>query len=103
MFVGYDKELYAMTRRGFFIYAFSFLLSGLNVFGSSLFTALNNGAVSAAISFLRSFGFQVALVLLLPKLLGLDGVWLSVVGADLLSFGVTAFFVLKYKNRYNYM
>lgn len=103
MFVGYDKSLCAMTRRGFFIYAFSFLLSGLNVFGSSMFTALNNGAVSAAISFLRSFGFQVALVLLLPKLLGLDGVWLSVVGAEILAFCVTVFFTFKYRNKYHYM
>ncbi len=103
MFVGYDRELYNMTRRGFFIYAFSFLLSGLNIFGSSLFTALNNGAVSAAISFLRSFAFQVALVLLLPRLLGLDGIWLSAFGAELLSVCLTVFFVLKYKKKYQYI
>jgi len=103
MFVGYDQKLCDMTRRGFFIYAFSFLLSGLNIFGSALFTALNSGAVSAAISFLRSFVFQVVLVLLLPKLLGLDGIWLSAFGSELLSICVTVFFVLKYKKKYHYM
>ncbi len=103
MFVGYDQKLCDMTRRGFSIYAFSFLLSGLNIFGSSLFTALNNGAVSAGISFLRSFSFQVVLVLLLPRLLGLDGIWLSAFGAELLSICVTVFFVIKYKKKYQYM
>ncbi len=103
MFVGYDQKLCDMTTRGFFLYAFSFLFSGLNIFGSAMFTALNNGAVSAAISFLRTFGFQAAFVLLLPKLLGLDGIWLSVCGAELLALGVTAFFTVKNRKRYHYM
>lgn len=103
IFVGYDRALFEMTRRGFTLYSFSFLLCGLNVFASSMFTALNNGAVSAAISFLRTFGFQVVFVLLLPGLLGLDGVWLSVAMAEVLAFAVALCFILKYRKRYGYI
>lgn len=68
-----------MTTWGFRIYAIAFLVRGMNVWGSSFFTALNNGAVSAAISFLRTFAFQIVIVLILPKLIGITGVWLSIV------------------------
>ncbi|MBQ2411270.1 MAG: polysaccharide biosynthesis C-terminal domain-containing protein [Selenomonadaceae bacterium] len=73
-FVGYDKELFSLTLHGYRMYVLAFLLMGLNIWGAALFTALNNGLVSAAISFLRTFGFEMAAVLLLPLWLGIDGI-----------------------------
>lgn len=93
VFVGYDAGLYALTVRGFMLYSISFLVSGVNIFGSAFFTALNNGLVSAAISFLRTLVFQVAVVLLLPLLLGIDGIWLAIVAAELLALAVTLVFL----------
>ena len=101
-FVGYDAKLLAMTCRGFQLYALSFLISGFNAFGSAFFTALNNGVVSAAISFLRTLVFQTAVILILPAVLKLDGVWLSLPIAELLALSVTiAFFIWKRK-QYHY-
>ena len=102
LFVGYDKLLYDITLRGFIIYAFSYMLSGFNIFGSSFFTALNNGTVSAIISFLRTLVFQIIAILVLPELLGLDGVWISVVCVELLACIVTATFLVVKKKKYNY-
>lgn len=103
LFVGYDAELFAMTSHGFKLYAIAFLFNGFSIFGSSFFTALNNGAVSAAISFLRTLVFQITAVLLLPIWLGLNGIWLSIVAAEILALFVTiAFFVRKAKV-YHYM
>ena len=75
IFVGYDQGLYDLTCHAFRVFAYSFLLAGFNIFASSFFTALNNGVVSAAISFLRTLIFQTASVLLLPLVLGVDGIW----------------------------
>ena len=102
IFVGYDPALHDMTTRGFRIYILSFLLSGFNIFGSAFFTALNNGLISALISFLRTLVFQIAAVLILPLLFELDGIWWSVVAAELGSLALTAFFMLKYRRRYHY-
>ena len=82
IFVGYDAELTALTRRGFCLYSLSFLITGFNIFASAFFTALGNGVVSAAISFLRTLVFQIAAVLILPLILGLDGIWLSIAAAE---------------------
>ena len=103
IFVGYDSGLFEMTARGLRIYALSFVVTGVNIFSSSFFTALNNGLVSAAISFLRTLVFQVVVVLTLPVLLGLTGVWLGALGAELLSFAVAVIFFIAQKNRYGYM
>ncbi len=102
VFVGYDAELYEMTRRGFILYSLSFLVMGFNIFGSSFFTALNNGIVSAIISFVRTLLFQLISVLLLPLILGLDGIWLSVVCAEMLSLGLTVYFLVNKRKQYNY-
>ena len=102
IFVGYDPVLHDMTTRGFRIYILSFLLSGFNIFGSSFFTALNNGLISALISFLRTLVFQIGAVLVLPLVFGLDGIWWSVVAAELGSIALTAFFMVKYRKRYHY-
>lgn len=102
IFVGYDHALMELTLRGFRIYSFSFLFSGIAIFGSSFFTALNNGQVSALISFLRTLLFQVAAVLLLPLVWGIDGVWISVVVAELMAAAVTALFISAKRARYGY-
>ena len=103
IFVGYDEELMEMTVRGFVIYSFSFLLCGFNIFGSSLFTALNNGLISAVISFVRTLVCQVAAVMLLPLVLGLDGIWWAIVISEGVALVLTVFCFLKYKNRYHYL
>ena len=102
IFVGYDEALLKMTTRGFMLYSLSFLVMGFNVLGSSFFTALNNGGVSAAISLSRTFLFQILSILFLPLWLKLDGIWLSVVVAELLSISVTAFFFINQRSRYHY-
>ena len=102
MFVGYDQELFGMTLRGFMIYSFSFLFSGIAIFGSSFFTALNDGLVSALISFLRTLVFQVAAVLIFPLIWGLDGIWISIVAAELMAVAVTIIFLLTKRKKYHY-
>ena len=103
IFVGYDQELMAMTIRGFRIYSLSFLLCGFNIFGSSLFTALNNGLISAVISFVRTLICQIAAVLLLPLILGLDGIWWAIVVSEGVALVLTIFCFVKFKGRYHYM
>ena len=103
LFVGYDAQLYAMTVRGLRFYAVSFLLSGFNIFGSSFFTALNNGMVSAAISFLRTVVFEVAAVLILPFFFGLDGVWCAITVAELASILITIGAFSALRKRYQYL
>lgn len=102
IYVGYDAELLQMTCRGFRLYSLAFLFGGFNSFGSSFFTALGDGAVSAAISCLRTLVFQVAVILLLPSLLGLDGVWLAIGAAEVLALGVTAAFLVAKRKKYRY-
>lgn len=102
IFASKDAELLAITIRGFQLYALSFFVMGFNVWGSAFFTALNNGAVSAAISFLRTLVFQIIAVLVLPLIFGIDGVWLSIVVAEVLSLAVTGFFLVTRKKHYQY-
>lgn len=102
VFVGYDPELYEMTVRALQIFAVSFVLSGINIFASAFFTALNNGGVSAAISFLRTLVFQVLAILLLPALLGIDGIWLSVAAAEVFASLVSMFFLFLKRKEYHY-
>ena len=102
IFVGYDQELLAMTLRGFLVYSFSFLFAGVAIFGSSFFTALGNGLVSALISFLRTLVFQVAAVLIFPLIWGLDGIWFSIVAAELVAALVTALFLYWKRRKYRY-
>ena len=102
VFANYDAELFAMTCHGFRLYAAAFLVMGVNVFGSAFFTALGNGVVSAAISFLRTFLFQVAMVMLLPVFLGIDGIWLAIGAAELLALVVTVGFLVAERKKYRY-
>jgi len=76
---------------------------GFNIFGSSFFTALNNGLISAVISFLRTFLFEIAAILLLPIFLDIDGIWLAIVVSELFAFAITGFFLVKERKRYQYL
>lgn len=102
LFVAYDEELLQMTTHAFAIFSFSFLFSGFVINGSSFFTALNDGLTSALISFLRTLVFQVAAVLLFPLLWGLDGIWFSIVAAEIMAVLATIFFLLKKQKKYGY-
>ena len=102
IFVGYDPELYTMTKSAFHIFALSFLVCGINIFASAFFTALNNGLVSAVISFLRTLVFQVGSVLILPVFLGLTGIWLSNTFADLMAMLISIIFLAAMRKRYHY-
>lgn len=102
LFVGYDQTLLNLTRQGFILYGFVYLVNGFNIYGSSFFTALNNGPVSALISFLRTLVFQTLCVMVLPIFFGLTGVWLSVTIAEILTLCVTVFFFLTMRKKYHY-
>ncbi len=103
LFVGYDKELYELTRHAFRLFAYSFLLAGFNIFTSSFFTALNNGAVSAAISFMRTLIFQTSSVLILPIFLGVDGIWWAITVAEFFAFILSLIFLFAKRKKYNYI
>ena len=102
VFVGYDAELLALTSRAFRLYALSFLIMGFNVYASSFFTALGDGVTSALISFLRTLAFQVIAILLLPLLLGIDGIWLAVTAAELAALAVSATMLLTKDKVFHY-
>ena len=102
VYIGYDPDLLNLTLRGFVIFSFSFLFAGIAIYGSSFFTALNNGLVSALISFLRTMVFQIAAVLIFPLIWGLDGIWGSIVIAELMAALVTILFLMGMKKKYHY-
>ena len=103
LFVGYDAALYDLTVHAFRLFAWSFLLAGFNIFTSGFFTALNNGGVSAAISFLRTLVFQAGSVILLPMLLGVDGIWWAITAAETFAFLISCTFLLAKRNKYHYL
>lgn len=102
MFVGYDAELLAITSHAFKLFSFSFLLAGFNIFASSFFTALNNGVISAAISFLRTLIFQTSSVLILPLILSVDGLWGANVAAEIFAFVISLAFLVANRKKYHY-
>ena len=102
IFVGYDADLTALTAYGFRIYAVSFLLAGFNIYASAFFTALNNGLVSATISFCRTLIFECLCVMVLPIFFGLDGIWSAVIFAEVLALIVSVYFFITLKKRYGY-
>lgn len=102
IFVGYDPALYEMTVHGFRIFSFQFLFAGVSIFASSFFTALSNGGVSAMISFLRTLVFQMAAILILPLIWKLDGIWISIVAAELVSFVVSLIYIAAKRKKYGY-
>lgn len=103
LFVGYDAGLFELTSHAFRLFSWSFLLAGFNIFVSGFFTALNNGAISAAISFLRTLVFQTASVLILPLLLGVDGIWWAITVAEIFAFLISLMFLYLKRNKYHYL
>ena len=102
IFVGYDEYLYEMTCRGFYIYSVSYLFSGVAIFGSGFFTALNDGLTSAIISFMRALVFQTIAILILPVFLELDGVWFANSLAEILSVFIFIIFLFAKRKKYEY-
>ena len=102
IFVSYDQALLDMTVEGFRLFSLAFLFMGINVWGSAFFTALNNGVVSAAISFLRTLVFQIIAVLVLPALMGITGVWIAVLAAEGAALVVTGVFLRTERKKYHY-
>ena len=102
MFVGYDQGLFDLTLHGFRIFSLSFLIMGFNIFGSGFFTALNNGIISAIISFMRTMCLEVICVLVLPIWLGINGIWSSIVVAEFLAASLTAYYLLTRRQKYGY-
>lgn len=102
IFVSYDNNLFELTTEAIRIYAVSYLISGVNIFASSFFTALNNGVVSAVISFMRMFVFQIVMILLLPVVLGISGIWTAVIAAEVLSVVISVMFLVKNRKKYSY-
>ena len=102
VFVGYDKKLFDMTVHGFRLFSFYFILAGINIYASSFFTALNNGMISAIISFSRTLGFETLAVIILPIFLQLDGVWLAITVAEICAFVISISFLIAKKEKYHY-
>lgn len=102
IFVGYDKELVNLTVSGFRIFAIAFPFMGFAIFGSGFFTALNDGLTSALISFLRTLVFEVSAILLLPMIWGINGIWLSIIVAEVMAVMFTAVFLIVKQKRYHY-
>ena len=102
IFVSYDLEVLNMTTTAIRLFSISFIIIGFNIFASSFFTALNNGLVSAIISFLRTLVFQVIAIVVLPLIWGLDGIWFAVVVAELFSLIVSIIFLICNRKKYKY-
>ncbi|MCI8466081.1 MAG: MATE family efflux transporter [Lachnospiraceae bacterium] len=103
IFVGYDSQLFALTSHAFRLFSFSFLLAGFNIFVSSFFTALNNGAVSAAVSFLRTLVFQTSSVLILPVFFDVDGIWWAITVAETCACMISILFLFVKRKKYHYL
>ena len=102
IFVGYDQNLYVLTVHAFRIFSFAFILTGFNIFSSSFFTALNNGAISALIAFLRTLVFQLGSVLMLPLIISVDGIWLAICVAEVFATTISLFFMITKQKVYHY-
>lgn len=102
IFVGYDAELWNLTEHGFRICSTTFLFGGFCVYASSLFTALNNGLLSATISVSRTILFETAAVLILPQFFGVNGIWFSIFVTEVAAISLSAFFVVFKRKQYGY-
>ena len=103
IFVGYDDGLMNLTLHAFRISSFAFLFACFAIYGSSFFTALNNGLISALISFLRTLVFQVAAVIIFPLIMGINGIWISIVAAEIVAASVTVMFIFGMRKKYHYL
>ena len=102
IFVGYDAELRDLTAYATRVYMLSFLICGFNMFCSAWFTSLNNGIISAIGAFVRTLVFEFACVFILPMLFGIEGIWVAVNVAELLSLFLTISLIIGFRKRYGY-
>ena len=102
IFVGFDSELCNLTVHAFRLYILSFLFAGFNIYSSAFFTALNNGLVSAGISFSRTIIFECGAVLLLPLIFGINGIWFSIGVAEVAAMALSVAMLVAFRKRYNY-
>ena len=102
VFASPGSEVFMLAKHGFGVFGVNFLFAGLNIYASGMFTAFSDGLVSAVISFLRTFVFLVASLLILPALLGIDGVWLAVPAAEILAFIVSVYYLVTRRRKYHY-
>lgn len=102
IFVGYDNELHSLTSNGFKLYSLAFLIMGLNIYASAFYTALNNGIISAVISFSRTFVFQVASILILPIFFGINGIWIAIFVSEIITLILSSGFLIATRKRYEY-
>ncbi len=103
LFVGYDEVLYRLTCHAFRLFSVAFLFAGFNIFASSFFTALNNGLISAVISFLRTLVLQTSSVILLPLIFGVDGIWYAITAAEIFATTISVIFLFAKRKKYHYM
>ena len=103
IFASADIELLNMTINAIRIYSICYLFTGVNIFGSAFFTALNNGKISALISFMRVLVFQVLFLTILPRLFALNGIWFSIVSAECCAVILTFICLWANRKRYQYV
>lgn len=103
IFTPAGTKTYEIARSGFFLFSFNYIFAGINIFASAMFTAYSNGKISAAISFVRTFVFIVANILLLPYLIGVNGIWLSVPAAECMTVFLSVYFFYKKRKDYRYI
>ena len=102
IFVGYDKDLLEITIRALRLYSLSYLICWFNIFVSAFFTSLNNGVISAIVSFLRTFVFQLIMIFVMPLLFDVDGLWLAAFASEVIALLLSGYFIVKNKKKYGY-
>ena len=103
IYVGYDQGLFELTVMAFRLFSLSYLIAGYNIYASAFFTALNNGFVSAVISFARTLLFQIVCVFALPAIFGKGAIWLSITVAETFALVVSVAFIVSKNKRYHYI
>ena len=100
VYINSTSDIFPLALHGFVLFAISYLFAGFNIYASGLFTALHNGKVSAIISLMRTFVFLVLCLMILPRLIGADGIWLAVPVAEFLSCLISVYYMIKYRKKY---
>ncbi len=103
IFTAENSPVYQITLHGFSIYSMAFMIMGLGIFSSAMFTAFSDGITSAIISFSRTFLFIVGAILLLPAILGERGVWLAVPIAEAFGFLISILYLIGKKQKFHYI
>ena len=102
LFTSQNTDVFNISIVGFPLYVISFIVIGFNIFASTFFTALSDGKISAIISFLRTFLFLSSAIIILPMIIGEKGIWLATTVAEVLGLGVSAYYLVKKRQKYGY-